>query len=56
MYKISVIGTGNLATRISTGLQQAGHEIVAVFDRDIAKAEHLSRTLKRYKGLSLIHI
>ena len=53
MYKISVIGTGNLATRISTGLQQAGHEIVAVFDRDIAKAEHLSRTLKRYKGKAL---
>lgn len=53
MYRISVIGTGNLATRISGGLQQAGHEIVAVFDRDIAKAEHLSRMLRRYKGKAI---
>lgn len=50
MYKISVIGTGNLATRISTGLQQAGHRIVGIFDRNIEKAGQLSRKIKRYRG------
>lgn len=54
MYKISVIGAGNLATRISTGLQQAGHQIAGIFDRNIEKAGQLSRKIKRYRGKPVI--
>lgn len=50
MYRISFIGAGNVAFRMSLFLQAAGHTIECVCNRDIEKAEKIVRALKRNKS------
>ena len=47
MFKISIVGAGNVAYRMALFLQGAGHSIECVFARDIEKAEKVVRALKR---------
>ena len=42
MAKITIIGAGNVAWHLTQKLKQCGHEIVAVFSRDIRKANELA--------------
>lgn len=50
MYRISIIGAGNVATQFAIAFQRAGHDVVCVCNRNIEKAEQLSRIIGRYKG------
>lgn len=50
MFKISIVGAGNVAYRMALFLQGAGHSIECVFARDIEKAEKVVRALKRSKS------
>lgn len=50
MYNINIIGAGNVAFRMALFLQNAGHNVVSVFARDIEKAEKIVRALKRAKS------
>ncbi len=43
--KICVIGAGNLATRLSLALQQAGYEIIQVYSRTTCSAQTLGELL-----------
>ncbi len=47
MYKISIVGAGNVAFRMALFLQGAGHNIECVCARDIEKADKVVRALKR---------
>ena len=42
---IAIIGTGNVAWHLSSALENAGHEILEVYGRDIEKAQQLSSRL-----------
>lgn len=50
MYKINIIGAGNVAFRMALFLQGAGHSIECVYARDMEKAEKIVRALKRGKS------
>lgn len=50
MFKISIVGAGNVAYRMALFLQGAGHSIECVFARNIEKAEKVVRALKRSKS------
>ncbi len=50
MYRISIIGAGNVATQFAIAFQRAGHSVICVCNRNIEKAEQLSRIIGRYKG------
>ncbi|MBR4089144.1 MAG: DUF2520 domain-containing protein [Bacteroidales bacterium] len=50
MYKINIIGAGNVAFRMALFLQGAGHSIECVYARDMEKAEKIVRALKRGKN------
>ena len=50
MYKINIIGAGNVAFRMALFLQGAGHSIECVYARDVEKAEKIVRALKRGKS------
>lgn len=41
-YKIAIIGTGNVAWHLSTGLEEAGHTLTEVYGRDIKQAEKIT--------------
>lgn len=47
MFKISIVGAGNVAYRMALFLQQAGHCVECVCARNIEKAEKVVRALKR---------
>ena len=47
MYKISIVGAGNVAFRMALFLQAAGHDVECVCARDIEKADKVVRALKR---------
>jgi len=44
-FTIAIIGTGNVAWHLSSALENAGHEILEVYGRDIQKARQLSSRL-----------
>ncbi|MCT4636478.1 MAG: DUF2520 domain-containing protein [Bacteroidales bacterium] len=44
-YKISIIGSGNVATHLSLALHKAGHEIVSVYSRTKANARILANKI-----------
>lgn len=50
MYRISIIGAGNVAFRMALFLQGAGHSIECICNRDVEKAEKVVRALKRNKS------
>ena len=50
MFKISIVGAGNVAYRMALFLQQAGHSVECVCARDMEKAEKVVRALKRGKS------
>ncbi len=50
MYRISIIGAGNVATQFAIAFTMAGHNVECICNRDIDKAEKLSKILCRYKG------
>ena len=50
MYKINIVGAGNVAFRMALFLQGAGHSVECVCARDIEKAEKVVRALKRGKS------
>ncbi|MBQ7772580.1 MAG: DUF2520 domain-containing protein [Bacteroidales bacterium] len=50
MYRINIIGAGNVAYRMALFLQGAGHSIECVWARDIEKAEKVVRALKRSRS------
>ncbi len=50
MYRISIIGAGNVATQFAIAFQKAGHEVLAICNRDAEKADQLCRIIGRYKG------
>lgn len=50
MFKISIVGAGNVAYRMALFLQAAGHSVECVYARDIEKAEKVVRALKRSKS------
>lgn len=47
MYKINIIGAGNVAFRMALFLQAAGHSVECVCARSLEKAEKVVRALKR---------
>jgi predicted dinucleotide-binding enzyme len=47
MYKISIVGAGNVAFRMALFLQAAGHHVECVCARDLEKADKVVRALKR---------
>lgn len=53
MYRISIIGAGNVATQFAMAFQQAGHNVICVCNRDTEKAEQLCRVIGRYKGKAI---
>lgn len=50
MYRISIIGAGNVATQFAIAFQSAGHKVICVCNRNLEKAEQLCRVIGRYKG------
>lgn len=50
--KIAVIGTGNVAWHLAPALEDAGHEVVAVYGRDLNEAERLTGKLYLADGTS----
>ncbi len=50
MYRISIIGAGNVATHFAIAFTMAGHNVECICNRDIEKAEKLCKILCRYKG------
>ena len=44
-FTIAIIGTGKVAWHLSSALENAGHEILEVYGRDIQKAHQLSSRL-----------
>lgn len=44
-YKISIIGSGNVALHLSQALENAGHSIQEVYSRDLAHAKNLASKL-----------
>jgi predicted short-subunit dehydrogenase-like oxidoreductase (DUF2520 family) len=52
-YKITLIGSGNVATQLGKALQQAGHKIVQVFSRTPAHAQELATQLGTQHTTSL---
>ncbi len=50
MYRISIVGAGNVAFRMALFLQGAGHQVECVCARDIEKAEKIVRALKRTRS------
>ena len=50
MYKISIVGAGNVAFRMALFLQAAGHDVECVCARDMEKADKVVRALKRGKS------
>ena len=47
MYRISIVGAGNVAFRMALFLQAAGHQVECVCARDLEKADKVVRALKR---------
>lgn len=47
MYRINIIGAGNVAYRMALFLKGAGHNVQCVCARDIEKADKVVRALKR---------
>lgn len=47
MYRINIIGAGNVAFRMALFLQGAGHNVQCICARDIEKGEKVVRALKR---------
>ena len=39
MYRISIIGAGNVATQFAIAFQKAGHQVVCICNRNLEKAE-----------------
>ena len=39
MYRVSIIGAGNVATQFAIAFQRAGHSVICVCNRDLEKAE-----------------
>lgn len=50
MYRINIIGAGNVAFRMALFLQNAGHSIECVCARDFDKADKVVRALKRSRS------
>lgn len=50
MYRINIVGAGNVAYRMALFLQGAGHSVECVYARDIEKAEKVVRALKRTRS------
>ncbi len=50
MYRISIIGAGNVATQFAVAFTLAGHNVECICNRNMEKAEKLSKILCRYKG------
>ena len=50
MYRISIVGAGNVAFRMALFFQGAGHQVECVCARDIEKAEKIVRALKRTRS------
>lgn len=50
MYRISIVGAGNVAYRMSLFLQAAGHCVECVYARDLDRADKVVRALKRSKS------
>jgi len=44
--KITMLGSGNVATHLSLAFEKAGHEIVTVYSRHLAHAQELAAKLK----------
>lgn len=53
MYRISIIGAGNVATQFAIAFQKAGHQVVCICNRNLEKAEQLCRIVGRYKGKAI---
>ena len=53
MYRVSIIGAGNVATQFAIAFQRAGHSVICVCNRDLEKAEQLCRVIGRYKGKAI---
>ena len=53
MYRISIIGAGNVATQFAIAFQKAGHRVVCICNRNLEKAEQLCRIVGRYKGKAI---
>lgn len=50
MYRINIVGAGNVAYRMGLFLQNAGHCVQCVCARDLEKAEKVVRALKRTRS------
>ena len=50
MYRINIVGAGNVAYRMALFLQGAGHSVECVYARDIEKADKVVRALKRTRS------
>lgn len=46
VYKITLIGSGNVATNLALAFEQAGHQVIQVWSRTKVNAETLSSKLK----------
>ncbi len=55
MYKIAIIGSGNVAWHLAIGLEKAGHRITEVYSRHVAKAKLLSQQLYEAKPTSHVN-
>lgn len=49
MYSVTIIGAGNVASRFAIALNKAGHRIECICNRNLEKAEHLNKVLRRDK-------
>ncbi len=54
MYRISIVGAGNVAFRMALFLQGAGHSIECVCARDLEKGEKIVRALKRTRSEAFV--
>ncbi|MFC5270505.1 Rossmann-like and DUF2520 domain-containing protein [Adhaeribacter terreus] len=45
-YKIAMLGAGNVAWHLAPALEEAGHEIICVYSRNLENAEALAQNLK----------
>lgn len=54
--KITLIGSGNVAWHLGPGLQQAGHEVVAIYSPTAAHREALAKVLAPAKAVDSLDL
>jgi predicted short-subunit dehydrogenase-like oxidoreductase (DUF2520 family) len=51
MFRITIIGAGNVAWHLATNLEKEGHQITEVYSRSLAKAKELAQKLWNAKPM-----